>query len=178
LRWDQDVAGLGGDVHYLRSQVSAGYYYPVTDDTVLATTFRVGYVFGLSEDVHLIDRFFLGGNNFRGFATSGVGPRDRNTRDALGGNLRYVGGVELTFPMGLPDEYGIRGRVFSEAGSLTDIDESGSALEDTGNIRLSAGVGLSWRSPFGPIRLDFGFPIVKDDLDETEVFRFDFGTRF
>ncbi len=178
VKFDQDFAGLGGDVRYLKTSIGYGYYVPVADDVVLALTARAGYIFGLGEDVGLNDRFFLGGSGFRGFNSSGIGPRDRSTLDSLGGNLRYVGGAELSFPTGFPAEYGLTGRVFTEAGSLTQVDDNGSNIVDSGSIRLSAGFGLSWRSPFGPLRLDFGFPLIKDDLDVKQIFRFDFGTRF
>jgi outer membrane protein insertion porin family len=172
------LAGFGGDVHYLKSQFTYNYYYPVSDNVVLSMLFRTGYVVGLGEDVRLNDRFFIGGASFRGFAVRGIGPRDTSTSDALGGNFYYVAGPELSFPLGLPEEYGILGRVFSEVGSLTVSDDKGSNVSDTAAIRASAGVGLSWRSPFGPIRVDFALPILKEDGDKTESFRFSFGTRF
>lgn len=177
-RFKQDLAGFGGDVHYLKSQFTYNYYYPVSDNVVLSMLFRTGYVVGLGEDVRLNDRFFIGGASFRGFAVRGIGPRDTSTSDALGGNFYYVAGPELSFPLGLPEEYGILGRVFSEVGSLTVSDDKGSNVSDTAAIRASAGVGLSWRSPFGPIRVDFALPILKEDGDKTESFRFSFGTRF
>ena len=78
--------------------------------------------------------------------------------------------------MGL--EFGITGRTFTEVGTLTGIDVSGPTLQDSKNPRVSAGVGLSWRSPFGPIRIDVAQPIVKEEFDKDELFRFSFGTRF
>lgn len=178
LRFDQNVAGLGGDVHYLKSQLAYGHYFPITDDVVLGALFRTGYMFGIGEDVRLNDRFFIGGSSFRGFAIRGIGPRDTATTDSLGGNFYYVGGPEVTFPLGLPEEYGILGRVFSEVGSLTLVDDDGPTVQDSAAIRAAAGVGLSWRSPFGPIRIDVALPILKEDGDKTEAFRFSFGTRF
>lgn len=71
--------------------------------------------------------------------------------------------------------------VFSDFGSLIGIDQSsvpGVDLADDTSVRASVGVGLSWRSPFGPLRFDLASPIVKEDYDEEEVFRFSFGTRF
>jgi outer membrane protein insertion porin family len=179
LRLDQDVAGLGGDNRFVRHEGRADYYYTFVPDVVLNLGLSAGYVFGFAgEDVHLSNRFFLGGNSFRGFDFGGVGPRDTDTDDALGGNAYYVGTAELRFPLGLPDEYRFFGRAFTDVGTLTDIDVGGSDLEDSGNIRLSAGVGLSWLSPLGPLSIDLAQPIVKDSEDETEFFRFSFGTRF
>lgn len=100
------------------------------------------------------------------------------TGDALGGNTFATGSIEMTFPLGLPDEMGVTGAVFSDVGYLTDVDDTGPSVTDTGNIRASVGVGIGWRSPFGPIRVDFASPVVKDSGDKQEIFRFSFGTRF
>jgi outer membrane protein insertion porin family len=180
IRLDQEVAGIGGDRHFLSHELSSAYFQSLFEEPeiVLRLGLDAGYVFGLGEDVTLANRFFVGGNNFRGFAVSGIGPRDNETDDALGGNLYYVGSAELRFPLGLPEELRVYGRGFVDAGTLTEIDVSGPTLSDSGNLRLSAGVGLTWLSPFGPLALDFGQAILKDDADETELFRFSFGTRF
>ncbi|MEM7651809.1 MAG: BamA/TamA family outer membrane protein, partial [Pseudomonadota bacterium] len=114
----------------------------------------------------------------RGFGTSGIGPRDAGTNDALGGEIYYVGSLEANFPLGLPEELGIRGRVFADAGSLLEVSDDSSQINDTGSLRASAGVGLGWRSPFGPINIDFAFPFLKEDFDETESIRISFGTNF
>jgi outer membrane protein insertion porin family len=178
LRFRTDVAGLGGDIHYLRNRLQAAYYYPVTDDVTAGLQGDIGYVFGLGENLRVADSFFLGGNTFRGFRTSGVGPRDTDTNDSLGGKLLAVGTAELAFPLGLPEEYGIRGRVFSDFGTLTDSDFNTPGQVDTGNLRVSVGGGLTWRSPFGPLSVDIGFPILKDPEDRRELFRFNAGARF
>ncbi len=181
IRLDQEIAGLGGDRAFVSHEVTSSYFQPLLDDTlVLQLGLDAGYVVGLGEDVTLSNRFFVGGSNFRGFAVSGIGPRDRDTDDALGGNAYYVGTAELRFPIGLPEELRVFGRTFVDAGTLTqiDVDESLGNLADSGNLRLSAGVGLTWLSPFGPLALDVGQALLDDDVDETEVFRFSFGTRF
>ena len=179
FRLDQEIAGLGGDRAFLSHELSTAYFQPIyEEDVVLRLGLEAGYVFGVGEDVTLANRFFVGGNNFRGFSVSGIGPRDRDTDDALGGNAYYVGSAEVRFPLGLPEELRIFGRSFVDAGTLTQIDVSGPSLVDSGDLRLSAGVGVTWLSPFGPLALDFGQAILKDDVDETEVFRFSFGTRF
>ena len=99
----------------------------------------------------------------------------------IAGNLYYVGTAEMIFPLGLPNEFGIKGRVFTQAGSLFDIHEKEiptNPIADSRALRVTAGFGISWTSPFGPIRVDLGFPLMKEKEDETEVFRFNFGTRF
>ena len=178
LRLRNDLAGLGGDVSYLRSRFGAGYYQPIGGDFVASVLGEVGYVFGIGEDVRITDNFFLGGNSFRGFQTAGIGPRDLVTEDALGGNKFFVGTTELSFPLGLPEEFAIRGRVFSDFGTLLDSDFKSATSVDDGSLRVSIGTGLSWRSPFGPIAIDFAVPLVKESFDQEELFRFSVGTRF
>jgi outer membrane protein insertion porin family len=174
-----DVAGLGGDVKYVRTEVAGGYFYPIAKSWVGSVTGKVGYIFGLADDdVRITDRFFVGQRNLRGFDLSGVGPRDAVTDDALGGNQFYSASVELSFPLGLPKAFGLNGSLFTDVGTLTDVDDTGPDILDTGSIRASVGVGVAWRSPFGPVRLDFGIPVLKEDFDDTEPFRFSFGTRF
>ena len=178
LELGNDVAGLGGDVQYFRTTASGSVFFPLFGDAVLNLRTEAGYILGIGEDVRIADRFFVGGNLFRGFERSGIGPRDELTNDALGGNLFAVGTVEAAFPVGLPEEFGVRGRIFTDFGTLFDVDDSGAEVQDESSLRLSTGVGLSWSSPFGPIRLDFAVPVLKEDFDEEEVFRFSFGTSF
>lgn len=177
--YSSDWAGLGGDRRWIRNRLEVGQYFPIADDWVVSAIAEGGFVFGLSgSDVEISDRFFLGGTSFRGFQSAGVGPRDLRNSNALGGNLIYKVTSELLFPLGLPDELGLRGRTFVVAGSLLDVDEDDPDVADTGSIRMSAGVGLSWASPFGPVRLDVAFPLVKEDFDETELVSFGFGSFF
>jgi outer membrane protein insertion porin family len=128
--------------------------------------------------VRIGDRFYVGGDNLRGFDDAGIGPRDRVTDDALGGTTYYTGSIELSFPLGLPREFAILGKAFADFGSLWDAETPIAGDTDTKSIRASIGVGLAWRSPFGPIRVDLAHPVIKEDFDETEVVRFSFGTRF
>ena len=179
VRLDQDVAGLGGDTRFLRHELNTSYYYPFTPDWVLNLAGRVGYITGIfGEDVHLFDRFFLGGQTLRGFKFAGVGPRNSETDDALGGNLLYTATAEQRFPLGLPEEIRIFGRVFVEAGTLTEVDANGPEVEDSGNLRAAGGAGLSWLSPLGPIAVDLSQAFLKELDDQTEFFRISFGTRF
>ena len=183
LRLQQEFAGLGGDTQYLKHELIGSYYYPFTPSWVLNLSARGGYIFGYGgEDVRLFDRFFLGGSSLRGFRFAGVGPRDGLTDDALGGNTLATTTAELRFPLGLPEELRMFGRVFVEGGTLTDIDVpdgvSDANLLDSGSFRASTGIGLSWLSPLGPISIDFSEALLKEDEDNTEAFRVSFGTRF
>lgn len=178
-RLQNDLAGFGGDARYLRTTIGGGYYLPITESFIASIRSEVGYIFGIADNVRISDRYFLGGDSLRGFASRGVGPRDSATNDALGGNFLYSGTAELSFPLGLPEEVPIRGRVFSDFGAATGVDDdAGASVDDSASPRLSVGTGLTWRSPLGPIALDFAIPILKEDFDEEERFRFSFGTRF
>ena len=178
IRGGQDLAGLGGDIRYIRTTATWSYYYPITEDLIGNLSLTGGHVHGLDQEVRVTDRFFLGGDSFRGFESGGVGPRDVNTDDSIGGNVYYVATGELRFPLGLPNDLGILGRVFTDVGTLTGVDVSGPGLRDSKLPRVTIGFGLSWQSPFGPIRVDMGQAVVKEDFDKEELFRFSFGTRF
>lgn len=178
-RYATGFAGLVGDGEWLRQTLSGGYYLPLGDEWVVSAIGETGYIFSLGDgDVEIGERFFLGGTSFRGFDVAGLGPRDLTTDTALGGNLLYKGTVEMEFPIGLPNELGIKGRVFSIAGSLSQVDVDGPGIADSGAVRASVGVGVSWGSPFGPIRLDFARALRKEAYDETETLSFGFGTVF
>lgn len=175
-----DVAGLGGSAKYVRNRIDAGYYYPVVDKWVVSLSGSGGIVQGLGEDVKLLDRFYIGGNEVRGFATDGIGPRDKDTDDALGGEYFYASSLQLSFPLGLPQELDIRGRVFTDVGSSWQMATQGrnDLVNDSSAPRLSVGTGITWVSPFGPLGIDLGFALIKESFDDTEILRLNFGTRF
>lgn len=177
---DGEFAGIGGDANYVSGKLGSNYYIPVYKRSVVLDILgEVGGIVGISdEDVQINERFYLGGNTLRGFERAGVGPRDSLTDDSLGGNFFYRGSAELKFPIGLPEELGVAGHAFTDFGSLWDIDETSSDIFDENNIRASAGLGISWRSPLGPVRIDVAQPYIEEDFDKDEVFRFSFGTRF
>ena len=178
LRLDQELAGLGGDSRYLSHEGRGDIYYSIFPDVVLNLGAGAGYIFGLGEDIALSERFFIGGSSLRGFSAGGIGPRDSETDDALGGNLYYVGTAELRFPLGLPEDLRMFGRTFVDAGTLTEIDVNGPTLIDNDDLRVGAGIGLSWLSPLGPLSIDISQAVAEQDEDETETFRISFGTRF
>ncbi len=173
-----DLAGLGGDAKYLRSTLKSAFYMPIADDWILSLRGEAGLILGFSEDIRITDRYFLGGDNLRGFRIGGAGPADVQTKDALGGNKYYAGTVEVQFPINFSRDLPLKGRIFTDFGSSWDVDATGPEVRDENSLRMSAGVGVSWASPFGPIRIDFGIPFLKEDYDREELFRFGFGTRF
>lgn len=174
-----DFAGLGGSNRFVRAKMSGAVYYPVASQWIFSVSGEVGHIQELGKEIRISDRFFLGGDNLRGFEFAGVGPRDKATSDALGGQTMFTGTVELSFPFGLPEELGFTGAVFADAGSLVNpVDDDGNLVHDVSTPRIAAGVGLKWRSPFGPLRIDLAMPVVKQDFDKDELVRFNFGTRF
>ncbi len=181
VRVANDIAGAGGDTRYLRTRLNVGYYRPIGEDLVASVTGEVGYINGFDYNVRITDAFFLGGANLRGFRARGVGPRDLDTGDFLGGNKYGAGTVQLSFPLGLPEEYRIRGRAFSDFGTLFDNDfenVAGTNVTDKASIRASVGAGITWDSPFGPFAFDLAYPFLKEGTDKEEFFRFSVGTRF
>ncbi|MET0295270.1 MAG: BamA/TamA family outer membrane protein, partial [Phenylobacterium sp.] len=119
-------AGLGGDVKYVKSELEGAWYHGFNKDFKLSLTGSAGYIFGFSGDkVRINDRFYKGGATFRGFETAGVGPRDttNGTDDPLGGKLYAIGAVELQVPTFIPEQYGIRAALFTEFGTVGQLDD-------------------------------------------------------
>ena len=139
-----EIAGLGGTQQFMRNQLSSGVFMPLFKSRVVASlTGEVGHVFTFDDDqVRLTDRFYLGGSSLRGFEDAGVGPRDLITDDSIGGMQFYAGTAEVTFPLGLPEEFDIKGSVFTDFGSVWDIDDPFPNLVDENSLRASLGVGL------------------------------------
>ena len=167
-----------GSVHFIKGVVRGAVHYTVIPGYVVSLLGEGGIVSGIGQDVRLNERFFLGGDSLRGFKLGGVGPRDAITGDTLGANKYYVVTTELSFPLGLPKEFGIQGRVFADVGSAFDIDLNSPRLLQRNAPRIAAGVGVSWQSPFGPLRVDLGYPVLKFEGDRTQIFHFRFGARF
>ena len=142
---------------------------------------RAAYIAGMGQDVHLSDRYFLGGDNFKGFSKGGIGPRDTTSgksNSALGGNALYTTDAEFAVPLTVAKEFGLRGIIWGEVGSLWDVDVSGPSVKDDASPRASVGFGFALRTPIGPVRADLGFPVLKKNYDDTEVFSFSLGQRF
>ncbi len=187
---NQDLSGLGGDVHYMRTEADAGWYHGFTKDLVLSLTGSAGFINGYGGDtVRINDRFYKGGATFRGFETAGIGPRDTNLNrtDALGAKLYAIGTVELALPNILPAQYGIKSALFTDFGTvglLDDRDRQASVgiydplIKDDLALRASAGVSIFWKSPMGPIRFDLSHLLARQVYDKTETFRFSTSTRF
>jgi outer membrane protein insertion porin family len=174
----QEFAGFTGDRTFSRTTVDAKYFKSFFNEEVILTTEFEGGVIISSDSATLItERFMLGGASLRGFEQQGLGPRDDVVDQALGGNQFFAIRTEASFPIGIPEEYGIHAGVFLDVGSLWGLDFTG-GFDDSATLRASIGVTLFWETPLGPLRFDFASPIKKEDFDETESFRFSIATRF
>jgi outer membrane protein insertion porin family len=190
-----DFAGLGGDARFLRGNINAAYYIPLerylgNPDWGIKIGGSTGYLDLLPGGRELIiDRFFLGGDNLRGFQTGGAGPHDTVSGDPLGGRFLWTQSTELRFPLPVSPDLGLNGRAFVDVGSLTQasfrdgggcVSASGQScqISQSATPRVGAGVGISWRTAFGLINVDLATFVIKQPGDQTQVFRFGFGTRF
>ena len=175
-----DYAGIGADTKFVRLGMMGIQYFEVAEDIVFSVRGDAGHIWGTGgQDVRINHRYYLGDSSFRGFEYGGIGARDKATGDALGGNWYATASAEVQFPLGLPKELGIKGKVFSDAGFIGKPDGyDASTMDYSSKMRMSAGTGIMWQSPMGMINLDFAWPIMKEDFDETKVFRLNFGKAF
>ena len=207
VRYGLDVAGLGGTAHYVRNKLDTTYFIPLErytgdPDWGIAISAGAGYLlpYGSKQEL-IIDRFFLGGDNLRGFRDGGAGPHAVPVQiggvnygsDSIGGRFIYTQSTELRFPLPVSQDLGVSGRSFVDVGGLNqvnalpplqsvDINGNPQTVKqgrvDQPGPRIGAGVGVSWKTPFGLINIDLAVPIVKKQYDQTQFFRFGFGTRF
>ena len=185
----QEFAGAGGNVRYVKTTVDAQWYHGFRPNMVLEIEGQAGDVepWGGGQ-IYINDRFYRGGDSFRGFQIAGIGPRDILYGDALGGKFYAQGTAELTFPNGLPEQYGINTALFTEVGTLGNLDAVAKVDPTTGlpdanirdslALRASAGVTVYWKSPMGPLRFDLSQIIKRESYDRTELFQFRTSTRF
>ncbi len=185
----QELAGLGGDVNFIRSTGDLRFYQEVVPDYIAMLRLQAGNITGWGgKDLRFIDMFQGGPNLVRGFRQNGFGPRDVTpwtTNDALGGTNYWAASLELQIPLYfIPKDVGIRAAIFADAGSVwnykgpTAVPGETMIFEDSNAIRSSVGAGLVWDSPFGPLRFDYAIPITKQGYDIVQEFRFGGGTRF
>jgi outer membrane protein insertion porin family len=188
-----DLAGLGGDARFVRGNLNAAYYIPLerllgNPDWGIKIAGSYGYMSLLSGGrEEIIDRFFLGGDNLRGFEDGGAGPHDKISEDPLGGRMIWTQTTELHYPLPVSPDLGLSGRAFVDVGALTQAsfrNGGGCApgvvceIEASPAPRVGAGVGISWRTGFGLINVDLTPFVIKQPGDQTQIFRFGFGTRF
>jgi len=198
---NQDLAGVGGDVNFLKTTGDFKLYNEVLPDIVGLLRFQGGVASGWGgQDLRMLDHFQAGPNMVRGFAPAGFGPRDLTpgtNNDALGGSMYWAATLEFQTPLWFaPKDFGMRFAAFADAGQLLDYkgptswSVTGEQLTTCPNatvvgqicndtlVRSAVGVGLIWDSPFGPLRFDLAYPLTKQPYDHTQLFRFGGGTKF
>jgi len=174
----QEFNGLGGDISYSKSQLGFKTYRTILrDDIILSSNLSSGIIIG--SDANLMNRFTLGGDRLKGFRNQGIGPYDSAYDTHLGGKMYTSLSLEASFPIGIPEEYGIYGGVFLDTGSLWGLDNTDSGrIDDSSEIRSALGFSVFWESAIGPLRFNWSSPIKKETNDVTENFRFTIDTRF
>ena len=211
INYGLDVAGLGGSAKYVRNKLDTVYYIPLErytgdSDWGIALSAGAGYLTSLNgRQESIVDRFFLGGDNLRGFQSGGAGPHSVPLNaggvvygsDSIGGRFIYTQSTELRFPLPISADLGLSGRAFVDVGGLSEVSRQTGlfarnvfGIPISGGInqniagqhslspRVGSGVGVSWRTPFGLINIDLAQAVVKQKYDQTQFFRFGFGTRF
>ena len=182
-----DYAGLGGDNEYIRATSKiVAQKLVFNEEITLRATVETGYLGWLGDNKsRTIDRFLLSSDTLRGFEPGGIGPRDMSGSydDALGGNLYAVARFDAEFPLGLPEELGIRGGLFYDVGNLWGLDDSNAAAGSNvvgrgGSFRHVVGFSLLWTTGLGPLRFNFSKALSKEEFDKERNFDLTIQARF
>jgi len=188
-----DYAGLGGDSEYLRTTAKLVAQRKILNEEVtLRATLETGSLHWMGDDYsRSIDRFVLTPSVMRGFEPGGIGPRDTAPRadggsydDFFGGNVYAVARFDAEFPLGLPEELGLRGGLFYDVGNLwglQDVDtpaSGGFVVGRNGSFRHVVGFSVLWTTAFGPLRFNFSNAVKKEDFDKEQSFDLTLQARF
>ncbi len=182
LRFGQEV-GVGDEQFLKTTALATAETKVLGEEVTLRATVEGGLLHYQDGNSRVTDRFFLGSRIMRGFEPGGIGPRDDETDDALGGNKYAVARLETEFPLGLPEEYGIAGGAFIDYGSVWDVGDlqglsESDILYNDATARAVAGVSLFWTTPIGPLRFNFTEALQAEDRDETRGFDLTISSRF
>jgi outer membrane protein insertion porin family len=181
LEFSQDFAGVGGDLDFTRSKARAVAQTKVMNGEVtLRATLAGGVIqFRGGGASRVTERFLYDSDIVRGFQYDGIGPREYvagTVNDALGGNMFATAKFEAEFPLGLPEEYGIHGGVFYDIGNVWGLDAAtkaaggGNILYANGSPRQVAGLSIFWKTPVGPLRLNWTKALKKEQFDVEQQF--------
>jgi len=189
-QFNTELAGIGGAVKFARTTDDVRYYHEIVGDVVGMARAQGGYVTPWGgQQLPLIDNFFGGPQLVRGFAPNGFGPRDitpGSTQDNVGGNVYWTTTAELQAPVPfIPADAQLKVALFADAGSLWANSASGISnlssltpaqqIANSQAIRASVGGSLIWNSMFGPIRVDYAFPVAKQPYDVVQNLNFTAG---
>ncbi|MBI4687109.1 MAG: outer membrane protein assembly factor BamA [Nitrospirae bacterium] len=166
------LAGLGGDNYFVKEVIDSGWYFPVMWNTTLGVRARFGYATGFAgKEIPLYERFYIGGiSTVRGLGFGEGGPRDAQG-EMIGGDKELIFNVDYIFP--IEKELRLKGVLFFDAGRAFDNHEKMSL-----NLRHTAGFGVRWLSPMGPIRLEMGFNLSPKPDEAGSKLEFTFGGLF
>jgi outer membrane protein insertion porin family len=162
------------DLTFYKTSFQQQYYYPFTERWVGFVNAELGVAGGYdNKSLPFFKNFFVGGvNSVRGYRTGTIGPKDIQGA-AVGGDKKIVLNLELLFPLpGMGKDKSIRMIAFADAGTVSD------SWDLFSEMRYSAGLGVNWFSPFGPLKVYVAKAINPFPQDQTEVFQFTFGTQF
>ena len=170
-----------GDSTYIKTTALATAETKIWgEELTLRATVEGGLLAFSQGQGRVTDRFFLGSRLLRGFEPGGIGPRDADTGDALGGNVFAVARLEAEFPLGLPEEYGITGGAFFDYGSVWDVGNAFGAnvLYDDFTPRSVVGLSIFWTTPIGPLRFNFTNALDAQEFDRPKSFDLTISTTF
>ena len=180
ISFNTDIAGLGGDNKYIKSTAKVAAQTRVwNEEVVLRATFETGALRWESTDANSrsTDRYQLSTAQLRGFDPGGVGPREIGStyNDPLGGNQYAVLRLDADFPIGLPEELGVRGGLFYDMGSVwnlanVDVPANAGVVGRDFFLRHVIGVSILWTTAIGPLRFNFSKALRKEDFDEVRTF--------
>ena len=175
------MAGIGGDSKFLKTEASYKQYIPFNyGDYIFSYGTKLGTISSLEDEkVTSSNRFYFNSNSVRGFDLNGIGPRDNGNDNAIGGNKFYTGQIEVKAKKLIPGDLGIDISIFSDIGSLWDTDYPTNVTgADDSSLRASAGVAIYWNTAVGPLNFIWGFPIIEENYDKDNNFKFSIGTSF
>ena len=166
-----DFAGLGGDSQFVKTLASVAHYQPIWFDHILSGRLEGAHGFGWGDqELPLFERFYLGGSNsVRSYKSRQISPRD-DAGERIGGTTSVLGNVEYIVPL----PFNIRAALFFDVGNVYGF---GTKFDLT-DLRMAIGGGLRWLSPFGPIRVDYGFNPDPRPGDKSGAFNFSVGSPF
>ncbi|MDD4013567.1 MAG: outer membrane protein assembly factor, partial [Candidatus Omnitrophica bacterium] len=156
---------IGGDKDFVKGFWSGSYYHSFFEIFVLELQGRTGLAenYGKSDDVPIYERFFAGGaTTIRGYKQRAVGPRDPGSNVSLGGEAMVIGNAEVTFPI---FKNILKGAVFYDIGN---VHESAKDILKMKDYKAGVGVGLRIKTPIGPVKLDYGYPLNENQGDKKE----------
>lgn len=185
FRFSQDIGGLGADQEYVRTIARVtGERKFLNEELTVRASLEGGALAWREGNNRAVDRFLLSSSQIRGFEPGGIGPRDTGSQegDSLGGNMYLVGRLEAQFPLGLPEEYGVRGGVFYDVGNLWDLSDvnlAGATVSgESGSFRHVIGFSIFWDTPLGPLQFNVSDALRKEEFDREQKFEVTLQTEF